>query len=215
MRREGMSSTPVRPSTFISLQALFITVTILLSISIVLTLALTTFDFYNPGLVYLDNPTEAEEIVLLTIGAVGILNAIISLAGGIFFLWWFYRAYKNLKTLGILLKSTPRMVIVNFFIPIISFWKPYFAAMEIWKNSDPSTLLATKQEGHYSQSSVIVKLWWIATLIAIFLILFESVGFVITYSLGNMVSIIAAVLQIFMIKEISLRQETISKMAYR
>ncbi|MGA9941645.1 MAG: DUF4328 domain-containing protein [Nitrososphaeraceae archaeon] len=210
-----MSSTPVRPSTFISLQTLFKTVTILLSVSILLTLVLTTFDFYNPEFVYLENPTEEEEVVLLTIGLVGILNAIISVAGGIFFLWWFYRAYKNLKTLGIALKSTPRRVIVNFFIPIINFWKPYFAAMEIWNKSDPSTLLATEQEGRTSQGSVIVKLWWITTLIGIFLIVLESVGFVITYALGNMVSIIAAILQIFMIKEISLRQETISKMAYR
>ncbi|MGB8448917.1 MAG: DUF4328 domain-containing protein [Nitrososphaeraceae archaeon] len=210
-----MSSTPVRPSTFISLQTLFKTVTILLSVSILLTLVLTTFDFYNPEFVYLENPTEEEEVVLLTIGLVGILNAIISVAGGIFFLWWFYRAYKNLKTLGIALKSTPRRVIVNFFIPIINFWKPYFAAMEIWNKSDPSTLLATEREGRTSQGSVIVKLWWITTLIGIFLIVLESVGFVITYALGNMVSIIAAILQIFMIKEISLRQETISKMAYR
>ena len=210
-----MSSTPVRPSSFISLQTLFKTVTILLSVSILLTLVLTTFDFYNPEFVYLENPTEEEEVVLLTIGLVGILNAIISVAGGIFFLWWFYRAYKNLKTLGIALKSTPRRVIVNFFIPIINFWKPYFAAMEIWNKSNPSTLLATEQEGRPSQGSVIVKLWWITTLIGIFLIVLESVGFVITYALGNMVSIIAAILQIIMIKEISLRQETISKMAYR
>ena len=210
-----MSSTPARPSTFISLQTLFKTVTFLLSISILLALVLLTFDFYNPGLVYLENPTEEEVIALLTVGLVGILNAIISVAGGIFFLWWFYRAYKNLKTLGIALKSTPRRVIVNFFIPIINFWKPYFAAMEIWNKSDPSTLLATEQEGRHSQSSVIVKLWWITTLIGIFLTVLESVGFVITYALGNMVSIIAAILQIFMIKEISLRQETISKMAYR
>lgn len=210
-----MSSTPARPSTFISLQTLFKTVTFLLSISILLALVLLTFDFYNPGLVYLENPTEEEVIALLTVGLVGILNAIISVAGGIFFLWWFYRAYKNLKTLGIALKSTPRRVIVNFFIPIINFWKPYFAAMEIWNKSDPSTLLATEQEGRHSQSSVIVKLWWITTLIGIFLTVLESVGFVITYALGNMVSIIAAILQIFMIKEISSRQETISKMAYR
>jgi hypothetical protein len=210
-----VSSTPVRPSTFISLQTLFKTVTILLSVSILLMLIVTTFDFYNPKFVYLENPTEEEEVVLLTIGLVGILNAIISVAGGIFFLWWFYRAYKNLKTLGIALKSTPRRVIVNFFIPIINFWKPYFAAMEIWNKSDPSTLLATEQEGRHSQSSVIVKLWWITTLIGIFLTVLESVGFVITYALGNMVSIIAAILQIFMIKEISSRQETISKMAYR
>jgi hypothetical protein len=210
-----VSSTPARPSTFISLQTLFKTVTFLLSISILLALVLLTFDFYNPGLVYLENPTEEEVIALLTVGLVGILNAIISVAGGIFFLWWFYRAYKNLKTLGIALKSTPRRVIVNFFIPIINFWKPYFAAMEIWNKSDPSTLLATEQEGRHSQSSVIVKLWWITTLIGIFLTVLESVGFVITYALGNMVSIIAAILQIFMIKEISSRQETISKMAYR
>jgi hypothetical protein len=210
-----VSSTPARPSTFISLQTLFKTVTFLLSISILLALVLLTFDFYNPGLVYLENITEEEVIALLTVGLVGILNAIISVAGGIFFLWWFYRAYKNLKTLGIALKSTPRRVIVNFFIPIINFWKPYFAAMEIWNKSDPSTLLATEQEGRHSQSSVIVKLWWITTLIGIFLTVLESVGFVITYALGNMVSIIAAILQIFMIKEISSRQETISKMAYR
>ena len=210
-----MSSTPARPSTFISLQTLFKTVTFLLSISILLALVLLTFDFYNPGLVYLENPTEEELIALLTVGLVGILNAIISVAGGIFFLWWFYRAYKNLKTLGIALKSTPRMVIVNFFIPIINFWRPYFAAMEIWNNSNPSTLLATEQEGRYSRGSVIVKLWWITTLLGIFLTVIESIGFVITYALGNMVSIIAAILQMFMVKEISLRQETISKMAYR
>ena len=167
-----------------------------------------TFDFYNPGLVYLENPTAEEEATLLRIGLIGILNAVISVAGGIFYLWWFYRAYKNLKTLGIALKSTPRMVIVNFFIPIINFWRPYFVAMEIWNNSDPSTLLATEQEGSHSQGSVIVKLWWITTLLGIFLTIIESIGFVITYALGNMVSIIAAILQIFMVKEISLCQET-------
>jgi hypothetical protein len=210
-----VSSTPIRPSTFNSLQTLFKTVTFLLSVSILLTLVLMTFDFYNPGLVYLENPTAEEEATLLRIGLIGILNAVISVAAGIFFLWWFYRAYKNLKTLGIALKSTPRRVIVNFFIPIINFWKPYFATMEIWNNSDPSTLLATEQEGRHSRGSVIVKLWWITTLIGIFLTILESVGFVITYALGNMVSIIAAILQIFMVKEISLRQETISKMAYR
>ena len=210
-----MNSTPIRPSTFNSLQTLFKTVTFLLSVSILLTLVVMTFDFYNLGLVYLENPTAEEEATLFRIGLIGILNAVISVAGGIFFLWWFYRAYKNLKTLGIALKSTPRRVIVNFFIPIINFWKPYFAAMEIWNNSDPSTLLATEQEGRYSKGSVIVKLWWITTLIGIFLTILESVGFVITYALGNMVSIIAAILQIFMVKEISLRQETISKMAYR
>jgi hypothetical protein len=210
-----VSSTPIRPSTFNSLQTLFKTVTFLLSVSILLTLVVMTFDFYNPGLVYLENPTAAEESTLLRVGLIGILNAVISVAGGLFFLWWFYRAYKNLKTLGIALKSTPRRVIVNFFIPIINFWRPYFAAMEIWNNSDPSTLLATEPEGRHSRDTVIVKLWWITTLIGIFLTILESVGFVIIYALGNMVSIIAAILQIFMVKEISLRQETISKMAYR
>jgi hypothetical protein len=210
-----VSSTPIRPSTFNSLQTLFGMVTFLLSVSILLTLVLMAFDFYNPGLVYLENPTAEEEATLLRIGLIGILNAVISVAGGIYFLWWFYRAYKNLKTLGIALKSTPKRVIVNFFIPIINFWRPYFAAMEIWNNSDPSTLLATEQEARHSRGSVIVKLWWITTLLGIFLTVLESVGFVITYSFGNMVSIIAAILQIFMVKEISLRQETISKMAYR
>ena len=210
-----MSSTPIRPSTFNSLQTLFKTVTFLLSVSILLTLVVMTFDFYNPGLVYLENPTAEEEATLLRIGLIGILNAVISVAGGIFFLWWFYRAYKNLKTLGIALKSTPKRVIVNFFIPIINFWRPYFAAMEIWNNSDPSTLLATEQEARHSRGSVIVKLWWITTLLGIFLTVLESVGFVITCALGNIVSTIAAILQIFMVKEISLRQETLSKMAYR
>ena len=210
-----MSSTPIRPSTFNSLQTLFRMVTFLLSVSILLTLVLMAFDFYNPGLVYLENPTAEEEATLLRIELIGILNAVISMAGGIYFLWWFYRAYKNLKTLGIALKSTPKRVIVNFFIPIINFWRPYFAAMEIWNNSDPSTLLATEQEARHSRGSVIVKLWWITTLLGIFLTVLESVGFVITYALGNMVSTIAAILQIFMVKEISLRQETISKMAYR
>jgi hypothetical protein len=80
-----VSSTPIRPSTFNSLQTLFKTITFLLSVSILLTLVLMTFDFYNPGLVYLENPTAEEEAALLRIGLIGILNAVISVAGGIFF----------------------------------------------------------------------------------------------------------------------------------
>jgi hypothetical protein len=79
-----VSSTPIRPSTFKPLQTLFKTVTFLLSVSILLTLVVMTFDFYNPGLAYLENPT-AEEATLLRIGLIGILNAVIPVAGGIFF----------------------------------------------------------------------------------------------------------------------------------
>ena len=49
------------------------------------------------------------------------------------FLYWFYRAYRNLPALGATrLKFNPKWVIVYFFIPILALWKPFRALEEIY-----------------------------------------------------------------------------------
>jgi hypothetical protein len=145
-----------------------------------------------------------------------ILGAAISVTATVVFFYWFYRAYKNLKALGAnKLKFTPAGVIINFFIPIVCLWRPYSAAKEIWNNSDPNGLLSTEQEHHWVQTSEIVRFWWITSLIAAFLVILASVGFVIINALPDILIIASEILLILLVKEIGSRQETKNLMMYR
>jgi hypothetical protein len=57
----------------------------------------------------------------------------------VLFLFWFHRAYKNLRALGIrkLGHKTP-MAIFSWFIPIYTWFGPKAIANEIWRGSEPN-----------------------------------------------------------------------------
>jgi hypothetical protein len=71
---------------------------------------------------------------------VAIANLIIVLTSGILILGWISRANANIRALGARgMEYTPTLAVVMFFIPILSFWKPFQAVREIWKAStDPA-----------------------------------------------------------------------------
>ena len=57
----------------------------------------------------------------------------VTISSTIILLYWFYRAYRNLPSLGAkVLKFNPKWVVVYFFIPILALWKPFKALEEIW-----------------------------------------------------------------------------------
>jgi len=84
----------------------------------------------------------------------------------ILFFYWFYRAYRNLKSLGALgLTFNPKWVVGYFFIPFLCLWKPYEALKEIWKVSDPYNT----SEGYMWQSakvSPVLAFWWITFILS-------------------------------------------------
>jgi hypothetical protein len=78
------------------------------------------------------------------------------------FLIWFYKVYRNLSTLGVMeLSSSARMAAVYFFIPLVSMFKPYTAAVEIWKGSKPGVDSTTSAYRKAMKSPGLLKLWWV------------------------------------------------------
>jgi hypothetical protein len=69
----------------------------------------------------------------LSVAAIGA-----ALLGGLFFLMWVYAAHKNLPALGTPHPQfTPGWAVGWFFIPIMNFFKPCQAIMELAEGSDP------------------------------------------------------------------------------
>jgi hypothetical protein len=97
---------------------------------------------------------EFWQSIITVIGfGVGILTMCI-------FLDWFYRAYRNLPSLGAKgLKFKPKWVIAYFFIPILSVWKPFTALQEIWSESTYDSSGSTK-------ITYILLIWWILFVIS-------------------------------------------------
>jgi uncharacterized protein DUF4328 len=76
-------------------------------------------------------------------------------------LYWFYRATKNVHRFGAKGTFSPRMAVIWWFVPILNLWKPYQVVQQIWKASNPQTVLSNGTEWKNLASSNVVKLWWI------------------------------------------------------
>jgi hypothetical protein len=74
---------------------------------------------------------------------------------------WVYRANVNVRQLGAQdLKFTPGWAVAWYFVPFLSFWKPYQAMKEIWR--------ASKSPGAWEAEEIPVLLswWWCAWIVA-------------------------------------------------
>jgi hypothetical protein len=151
---------------------------------------------------------------------VGIFSGIISITTLVIFFYWFYRAYRNLPSFGARgLKFSPKWVVVYFFLPILSLYKPFQAAKEIWNASDPDVDQSDGYSWQNMKAPNILAIWWI------FWILSSIVGFrsllksfgANTFSeiveadwyviVANVLIIISNILFIFIVREIDSRQE--------
>lgn len=97
-------------------------------------------------------------------GIVGLIWMIVFIITAIIFLKWKYRANLNCHGFGAQdMKFKPGWAIGYYFIPILSFFKPYQAMEEIWK---VSTNPANWQN---EKGSRLIILWWSLWLICSFL----------------------------------------------
>jgi hypothetical protein len=104
-------------------------------------------------------PAEADEIDRLP-QILSITYLLASVVSGIVMLVWFYRAYRNLEVLGCIGRSmTPGWAVGYFFIPIANLFRPYQAAQEIWKGSDPACL--DDYEWTHQPGSALILFWWL------------------------------------------------------
>jgi Domain of unknown function (DUF4328) len=97
--------------------------------------------------------------------AIGILQFVISLATAAGFLTWFYRAHKNLPSLGARnLEYSPGWAIGGFFVPFLNLVRPFQVMREVWRFSYPSAVESgATPEGpshHPSRPTLAPVGWW-------------------------------------------------------
>lgn len=84
----------------------------------------------------------------------------IYIVGLISFMMWTYRAAGNSRALGAIgMRTSPGWAVGWYFIPILSFWKPYQAAIEIWRASN-APLSASRPE-----TPTYLIIWWITSVL--------------------------------------------------
>lgn len=85
------------------------------------------------------------------------------------FLTWFYRAYRNLPSLGLKKpEHTPGWAVGGWFVPILFWVWPYTIAKEIWNSSYPRGV----DERKAKPAGTIVLAWWIVWVMAQVLVMF-------------------------------------------
>jgi hypothetical protein len=99
--------------------------------------------------------------------ALGASEVVVTIATGVVFCVWTYRAYKNLRLLGVRgLKHSPGWVVGYFFIPILNLFRPCAVFLEMWKASDPDAPLDDAYAWQHRSGGVLVGWWWACYLIS-------------------------------------------------
>ena len=150
---------PPRDATFYSLRKTSRRLIALLILNIILSVIQASVYIIFPYLVDPNAPIDEEDNLILAFGSLAIVNFIILVTWSVFFLFWFYKAYKNFIALGVRSwKYSPRSAVIFFFVPFANLWIPYIIAKEIWNYSDPGSILSEEPWNYESKRSEIVKL---------------------------------------------------------
>lgn len=138
----------------------------------------------------------------------------------VMFLMWLYRAHSNLQPLGAQnLEFTPGWTVGWWFIPFANLVKPYQAVREVWFESDPE--VGSNEQTFLSASlrtaPVYVGVWWALWLISNFVsnvagriydpdTMSDVESGALIFIIPSAISIIAAILAIMVVKDITSRQ---------
>ena len=147
------------------------------------------------------------------------------LTTGVLFLIWIYRVHRNLPALGIRRpKYSPGWAVGWFLVPVANLALPYDVVKELWKDSNPDAGLSEAFFGQhpevtreYSSKTSLIGWWWgfwIASVVASRVygrvsqtgkIALEGAS--VLGMICDVLSIMAAVLAILIVKDIDARQE--------
>jgi hypothetical protein len=156
-------------------------------------------------------------------GAVWIIHLVVRLALAVAFLLWLHRASGNMAALGntkAKIEYTPGWAVGSFFIPFANLFLPYRAVSEVWVRSEPPV----REEGGGlafapRPPTTLVLAWWVTWLVSNFIgraasrfgdgaDTIETLQMV-TWAaiLSDVLSIVAAVLAVMVVRSIDRRQE--------
>jgi hypothetical protein len=101
-------------------------------------------------------PGHPEELWMAGIAGIAYLATYIG--GAFVVLMWFLRSVRNGHALGLRLETSPKWVIWFFIIPLVSLFKPYAMASELWRSS------ASPGKWKGADDPVMLRCWWAAVL---------------------------------------------------
>lgn len=137
----------------------------------------------------------------------------IQLAAAICFLVWTYRLAKNLRAFGVEgLRFTPAWAVGYFFVPILSFYRPYQAFREIWRASDPAPVGRVGQDWQRVKPPSLLLGWWTAWIVsnAFGGVIFRALDMAGNYRFDAVVLVLntlSALLAILVVRRLTERQE--------
>lgn len=88
------------------------------------------------------------------LGAVGVGVACFTLPAFILLMVWFYRATKNARAIASGIETTPGWAVGYFFIPVLSWFRPYQTMSEIWRSAHSPLSWKTLDD------PIILRVWW-------------------------------------------------------
>lgn len=140
----------------------------------------------------------------------------------VLFTAWIYRVYRNLSAFGVSgLKYSPGWAAGCFFVPILNLWRPYMVVEEIWKASDPNVDVSVASSWQNLPAPPLITLWWSLFIAPWFIRIglrilnqygADKGGGEILLFLIELLSVGAAVLAIFVVRQIDKRQEEKSRL---
>lgn len=165
---------------------------------------------------------EALEMNDTRQAAVGVIHLAVRLALVVAFLLWLHRASGNMAALGNAkskIEYTPGWAVGSFFIPFANLFMPYRAVSEVWVKSEPPV----HEEGGLAFAprppTTLVLAWWVTWVASNFVgraasrfvdkaDTVEALR-VVTWTaiLSDVLSVVAAVLAVMIVRSIDRRQE--------
>jgi hypothetical protein len=162
---------------------------------------------------------DTLEAHLSQLNALRLIQGLAWLATAAMFLWWLYRAHRNLPALGAAdLRFTPRAAVSAFFVPVLNVVVPVRVVRELWNGSDP----APAEPGRRGAATMSpwVAWWWGVFVASVLLDPVMSriagelearltVGATVLLVLGQLLEIGAAILAMVVVWSVSQGQQEI------
>jgi hypothetical protein len=96
---------------------------------------------------------------------VAMVDGTVFIATGVFFLFWFHRAYRNLLALGGDRRYGTGWAIGSWFVPFLNAWRPKQIVNDIWRESGPRTTDEYRTKDEEDKVPNLFLLWWLAWLL--------------------------------------------------
>jgi uncharacterized protein DUF4328 len=159
------------------------------------------------------NPNDTQGVIVGLLSLVALVVWLGTLIGAVvFFCMWLHRVVRNMPTLGAPdPRWSPARAVVYCFIPFVWFVHPLWSVLDAWRGADASRRWLDQGTRRTLRTPRLIAGWWAAWLIGNYVLNISSrmSGGIAVVSdvIGAIGQVVAAVLCVMVIREVTARQE--------